>query len=310
MVVVTGGPPLILLLTNLIVLLVLDLGVWELVPEVTVLEEFPLITVNENSGIAIDPLEFPPTTTVLDNGRGAVRMACGGGGAGRSGAGSMGGDGGGDGGRAVGGGVAGDKGGGSCGLTGCRGSWVLAGCGGSCGLAGCRGVGDALGLWGGDGSGLAGLSGRAKVLGGDTHIEDVGCSATGSGVGWLLSGEALSKDLAVLFFARDLPLLGLKVTDPSIRYSCPREELGLTWGGDVTAGPGGLGGVAAMGATGITGTTKSGVDPLAPEKVGGVWVAAVALSCGSPTMWVLMMGGSMSTSSLGFPGGSSTERGR
>lgn len=132
MVVVTGGPPLILLFTSLMVLLVLDLGVWELVPEVTVLEEFPLMTVNENSGIAIEPLEFPPTTTVLDNGRGAVRMACGGGGAGLSGAGSMGGDGGGDGGRA-----AGDNGGGSCGLTGCRGSCGLTGCGGSCGLTGC-----------------------------------------------------------------------------------------------------------------------------------------------------------------------------
>lgn len=82
MVVVTGGPPLTLLFTSLIVLLVLDRPVLELVPEVTVLEELPLITVRENSGIDIDPLEFPPTTTVLDNGRGAVRMACGGGGAG------------------------------------------------------------------------------------------------------------------------------------------------------------------------------------------------------------------------------------
>lgn len=78
------------------------------------------------------------------------------------------------------------------------------------------GVGDALGLWGGDGSGLAGLSGRGKVLTGETHLEDVGCSATGSGVGWLLGGGELPKDLAVLFLARDLPLLLLKVTEPSI----------------------------------------------------------------------------------------------
>lgn len=119
MVVVTGGPPLTLLLTILMVLLVLGRPVVELVPEVTVLEELPLITVNENSGICIYPLDgSPPTTTVLDevDGCGAVRMACGGGGAGLSGAGSMGGEGGGDGGI-----TDGDDGGGSRGLAGCKG---------------------------------------------------------------------------------------------------------------------------------------------------------------------------------------------
>lgn len=117
MVVVTGGPPLTLLFTILMVLLVLDRPVVELVPEVTVLEELPLITVNENSGICIDPLDgSPPTTTVLDDGCGAVRMACGGGGAGLSGAGSMGGEGGGDGGI-----TDGDDGRGSRGLAGCNG---------------------------------------------------------------------------------------------------------------------------------------------------------------------------------------------
>lgn len=52
MVVVTGGPPLTLLLTILIVLLVLGRLVPELVPDVKVLEESPLITVMENWGIS------------------------------------------------------------------------------------------------------------------------------------------------------------------------------------------------------------------------------------------------------------------
>lgn len=52
MVVVTGGPPLTLLLTILIVLLVLGRLVPELVPDVKVLEESMLITVMENWGIS------------------------------------------------------------------------------------------------------------------------------------------------------------------------------------------------------------------------------------------------------------------
>lgn len=52
MVVVTGGPPLTLLLTILIVLFVLGRLVPELVPDVKVLEESPLITVMENWGIS------------------------------------------------------------------------------------------------------------------------------------------------------------------------------------------------------------------------------------------------------------------
>lgn len=93
MVVVTGGPPLTLLFTILMVLLVLERPVVELVPDVNVLEESPLTTVRENSGISIELLEgSPPITTVLDGvGRwGAGRMAWGGGGAGLSGAGYMG----------------------------------------------------------------------------------------------------------------------------------------------------------------------------------------------------------------------------
>lgn len=120
MVVVTGGPPLTLLFTILMVLLVLGRPVVELVPEVNVLEESPLITVRENSGISIELLEgSPPITTVMDGvGRwGAGRMACGGGGAGLSGAGNMGGDGG----SADGSGDDGGDGGGSCGLAGCSG---------------------------------------------------------------------------------------------------------------------------------------------------------------------------------------------
>lgn len=94
-------------------------------------------------------------------------------------------------------------------------------------------MGDALGLPGGDGSGLAGLSGRAEVLGGDTHLEDVAC---GDAAGCEVGGGELSRLLAVLFRVRDLPLRPLKVTDPSVWYSCPREELGRTWGGDLSAG--------------------------------------------------------------------------
>lgn len=115
MVVVTGGPPLTLLFTILMVLLVLERPVVELVPDVNVLEESPLTTVRENSGISIELLEgSPPITTVLDGvGRwGAGRMAWGGGGAGLSGAGNMGGDGSGD---------DGGDGGGSWGLAGCSG---------------------------------------------------------------------------------------------------------------------------------------------------------------------------------------------
>lgn len=48
MVVVTGAPPLLLLFTILMVLLVLGRPVRELAPEVNVLEESPLITVMEN----------------------------------------------------------------------------------------------------------------------------------------------------------------------------------------------------------------------------------------------------------------------
>lgn len=124
MVVVTGGPPLTLLFTILMVLLVLGRPVVELVPDVNVLEESPLITVRENSGISIELLEgSPPITTVLDGvGRwGAGRMAWGGGGAGLSGAGNMEGDGGGDGGSAGGSGDDGGDGGGSWGLAGCSG---------------------------------------------------------------------------------------------------------------------------------------------------------------------------------------------
>lgn len=68
--------------------------------------------------------------------------------------------------------------------------------------------------------------------------------------------------------------------------------------------------MALIGATGITATTKSGVGILDPENVGEVWLAAVISSWGSPTMWVVSIGGSWSTSSLGFPGGLSTERGQ
>lgn len=70
MVVVTGGPPLTLLLTIRMVLLVLGRAVRELVPDVKVLEESPLMTVMENSGISIELLLLlegvPPIMIGLD----------------------------------------------------------------------------------------------------------------------------------------------------------------------------------------------------------------------------------------------------
>lgn len=70
MVVVTGGPPLTLLLTIRMVLLVLGRAVRELVPDVKVLEESPLMAVMDNSGISIELLLLlegvPPIMIGLD----------------------------------------------------------------------------------------------------------------------------------------------------------------------------------------------------------------------------------------------------
>lgn len=66
MVVVTGGPPLTLLLTILIVLLVLGRLVPELVPDVKVLEESPLITVMENWGISGGLLSLLEGVSLVD----------------------------------------------------------------------------------------------------------------------------------------------------------------------------------------------------------------------------------------------------
>lgn len=74
-------------------------------------------------------------------------------------------------------------------------------------------MGDALGLPGGDGSGLAGLSGRGVALGGDTHLDEV---AGGDVAGGEVGGGELSKLLADLFLARDRPLRLLKVIVPSV----------------------------------------------------------------------------------------------
>lgn len=138
-----------------------------------------------------------------------------------------GGEGGGESGNTVGGGdtgLFGGEGGGESGIT----------------------VGEVLGLGTGDGSGLAGLSGMmggqsrmvSGFLGGETHRDRLG-------------GDASSGPLLFLFLFLPLwltPLVPvevpglLKETVPSEKYTCPKEVLGGTFTGLLTAGAGGLGG--------------------------------------------------------------------
>lgn len=195
---------------------------------------------------------------------GAGRMASGVGGAGRWGAGKSGGDGGGESGKIL---------------------------------------GEVLGLCGGEGSGLAGLSGTAGVtLRGETHLERDE------------SGEPSMLRLALFLLLPLCVVPEAPVDGPgpsSIKCLCPREVLGRTVSGLLTAGPGGLSGAVAVaevivGVTGMTGTTKSGLLNLTPENRGGAWLVVVLSSWGRPAT----AGGSWSISSLWLSEGSSTDRGR
>lgn len=160
--------------------------------------------------------------------------------------------------------------------------------------------GDVLGLCGGEGSGLAGLSGTTfEALRGDTHLERD-------------EGGELPKLLVALFRERERPLGVAPVDGPEMSsMTClwPRDVLGRTVTGLLTAGS--LSGAVAVadalvGNTGMTGTIKSGLPILTPENVGGgVWLVVALSSWGRPGT---NMGSSSTTCSLGLSRGSSTDR--
>lgn len=138
-------------------------------------------------------------------------------------------------------------------------------------------LGEVLGLCGGEGSGLAGLSGTAGVtLRGETHLERDE------------SGEPSMLRLALFLL---LPLC--------VAPEAPADGPGPSSGAVAVA-------EVIVGVTGMTGTTKSGLLNLTPENRGGAWLVVVLSSWGRPAT----AGGSWSISSLWLSEGSSTDRGR